>query len=353
MDRSLLRRYTQLRRHRCLLVEAMRAVAFRNMDHLYVTRVALGVSDWTNPSGSDRVSDKMLLDQEMDQTKENRWVLGWASRASWEVYMCLLYAGIEQYRKALRDCPALSFGPLDEWLQRHEELVEHLRAVRHKLLHPSNDTDYLDSLSGIGIAARHAAPDLFLALELLQNQLDDFLEHFRDFLQRSHRVDAAKLSGAEMIAFFRGCVDKLDSFTDASMSAEVQMARRASLNQVEAMEKLLGVGPKSEHTLTGAQSRRVNGLKQAGDDLRLRLPKRPYHKNKDSVQTPVSPQLSVWVLLASFGGQVAQLEERFPSWVLRHRSGFLELFGALPYYLQRITCCNRVSLPCGLPKYDH
>ena len=353
MDRSLLRRYTQLRWHRCLLVESMRAVAFRNMDHLYVTRVALAVSDWTDPDGSDRVSDKMLLDQEMDQTKENRWVLGWASRASWEVYMCLLYAGIEQYRKALRDYPAISFGPLEEWLQCHEELVEHLRAVRHKLLHPLNDSDYFNSLGGIGIAARHAAPDLFLALELLQNQLDNFLEHFRTFLQQSLKEEIAELSGEEMVVFFRGRAEKLDSFTDASMSAEVQTNRRSFLDQVEAMERLLAVSAGSELTLTSAQSRRVNRLEEAEDDLRLRLPKRPYHKSKDSVQTPVVPQLSVWVLLASFGGQVTQFEERFPSWVLRHRSGFLELL------VRSLTISNETLVAivsrfrAVFPKYDY
>lgn len=61
-DRRLLQRYTKLRWHRRLLVEAMRVVAFRNMDHLYVTRVALGVSDWTDPDSSKRVFDKMLLE---------------------------------------------------------------------------------------------------------------------------------------------------------------------------------------------------------------------------------------------------------------------------------------------------
>ena len=50
----------------------MRGVAFRNMDHLYATRIALGIAGWTDPDGSDCVFDKMLLDQEMDQTKENR-----------------------------------------------------------------------------------------------------------------------------------------------------------------------------------------------------------------------------------------------------------------------------------------
>ena len=84
----------------------------------------------------DRVLDKMLLDHGMDPSKENRWVLGWASRASWEIYMCLLFAGIEQYRTVSCKHPEIRFGPIEEFLNRNGTLVEHVGAVRDKLLHP-------------------------------------------------------------------------------------------------------------------------------------------------------------------------------------------------------------------------
>ena len=324
-DRTLLRRYVKLRWHRCLLVEAMRVVAFRNMDHLYVSRVALGVSDWADRDGSDRVFDKMLLNQGMEQNEANRWVLGWASRASWEVYMCLLYAGIEHYRRVTRDHPETRFRPLEEWLDRHNELVEHLRAIRHKLLHPLSEANYLDGLSGIGAAAKRAAPDVFLAIEQLQNQLDDFLEYFRDCLHKSLGDEIAELPGNEMIAHFRARTEKLASSADASTSTRVQTAMRRSVEQLEAMERSLGMEPGSGLALTEAQMQRVRRLDKAVNELDLPLPKRPYRKSRESVQTPVAPQLSGWVLAASFGGQVARLESRFPSRVLRNRGGLLEL----------------------------
>ena len=92
----------------------------------------------------------------MEQTEANRWVLGWSSRASWEVYMCLLYAGIEQYRNVSGEFRDISFEPLEKWLQCHDELIQYLRTVRDKLLHPPNESNYVDSLSGIGMAARKA-----------------------------------------------------------------------------------------------------------------------------------------------------------------------------------------------------
>ena len=73
-------------------------------------------------------------------------------------------------------------SPLEKWLQCHDELIQYLRTVRDKLLHPLNESNYADSLSGIGMAARHVAPDLFLALEQLQNQLDDFLDPLQGIL---------------------------------------------------------------------------------------------------------------------------------------------------------------------------
>ena len=325
IEKRLLRRYTRFRWHRCLLVEAMRVIAFRNMDHMYVTRVALGVSDWADPDTMDRVLDKILLDQGMDLTKEHRWVLGWGSRASWEVYMCMLYAGIEQYGTVSRKHPEFSFGPLDEFLHRNRTLVEHLGAVRDKLLHPLKDADYGDNLRDVGMAARHTAPDLFLALERLNNQLDDFLEHFKNVLDRSLEDEITGLPVEALVAYCRGRAKTLASAAKATASIETQTRTRRSLDELNAIERSVGLDAGCELALTGAQSSRVHLLQQAEEALRLPLPKRPYQKSKESVQTPVAPELAAWMLLSSFGGRVAELEERLPGGVFRHRSGLLEL----------------------------
>ena len=193
VTRNLLRNYTKLWWHRCLPVEAMRSIAFRNRDHFFVTSVRLGVSNRADPEATAYIFDKMLQDQGREQTEEERWVLGWASRASWEVYMCLLYALVEQYKRIRRDHPSVAYQPLDDYLQSHEALVDRLQAVRDKLLHPLKRVDYLDSLSNLGRAARHASDDLYLALEQLQNQLDDFLERLREVLHES--LGACRLLG--------------------------------------------------------------------------------------------------------------------------------------------------------------
>ena len=41
MDNNLFQNYRKLRSHRCVIVEGVRVIAFRNMDHLFTTRVRL------------------------------------------------------------------------------------------------------------------------------------------------------------------------------------------------------------------------------------------------------------------------------------------------------------------------
>ena len=99
VNRTLVGDFEKLRWHRCLVVEAMREIAFRNRDHFYVSSVRLGLSDRTTPEAVTVIFDRMLEDQGEEPTEANRWVLGWAYRASWEVYMCLLYSLVERLRE--------------------------------------------------------------------------------------------------------------------------------------------------------------------------------------------------------------------------------------------------------------
>ena len=83
IDDNLVQNYTKLRFHRCVIVEGVRVIAFRNMDHLSTTRVKLQAMDWGDSEAMARVQNKMLEDQGLDQTEANRWALVWASRAAW------------------------------------------------------------------------------------------------------------------------------------------------------------------------------------------------------------------------------------------------------------------------------
>ena len=227
-------------------------IALRNMDHMYVTRLELGVSDWADPVAFDRVSDKMLLDQGLEPPKPNRFVLGWAGWASWDIYMCLLYAGVEQYETVSAEHPEISFGPLEKFLLVNRNLVEHLRGVRNKLLHPLKSGEYGDSLSGLGVAARHNAPDIFLALERLQNQFDAILEHFRDILKRSLDQEIKGLPVEVLVDYYRGHAKKLESLLKTSASVEERSWAPGSLDVFDAIVKSAGLDAGREVEITSA-----------------------------------------------------------------------------------------------------
>ena len=261
----------------------------------------------------------------MEPTKQNRFVLGWAGWASWDIYMCLLYAGVEQYETVSAEHPEIRFAPLEKMLHDNGNLIEHLRGVRNKLLHPLKHAEYGDSLGGLGIAARYIAPDIFLALERLQSQLDDFLEHFRDIFKRSLDEEIKGLPVEVLVAYCRGHAKKLESLVKKSASVEERTWARVSLDQFDAILKSPGPDAGSEVEITSAQSVRVDRLHQVDEAIGLALPKQPYRKSRDSVQTPIAPQMYAVLLLSGFGGRVAELEKRLPERVFQHRSGLLEL----------------------------
>ena len=63
IDNNLIQNYTKLRVHRCVIVEGVRVIAFRNMDHLYTTRVRSKAMDWAASEAMARVYNRMLEDQ--------------------------------------------------------------------------------------------------------------------------------------------------------------------------------------------------------------------------------------------------------------------------------------------------
>ena len=324
VNRNLLRGYERLRWHRCLLVEAMRVIAFRNRDHLYVTSVRLGVPNRNDSESLKRIFDQMLLDQGREQTEAERHVLGWASRASWEVYMCMLYTLIEDYRRIRQNHPNAAYPPMDDFLQSHRELAQNLKAVRHKLLHPLRTVDYLDSLSDLNFAARHVAPDVFLACEHLQNKLDDCLEHLRDVLQKALEDEVVDLPPDELAIYFHRQQEDLRSRAEqAGNTALIEEMERSDV--MASFNCMIQPQLNRDLAVDDVPLGRVERLEETFKLLTSAVPERPYRKNVDSVQTPVVQILAHWVLRASYGGQVESLREHLRPDVMRHRSGFLEL----------------------------
>ena len=325
VNRSLVGEFEKLRWHRCLVVEAMREIAFRNRDHFYVASVRLGLSDRADSEAVTLIFDKMLEDQEVKPTEANRWVLGWANRGSWEVYMCLLHSLVEDYERMRRTHPSAAFAPLDDFLQLNEELVEELKAVRDKLLHPQSRTDYNSKLGSLGNAARQVAPDLYFALEELQSHLDDFLEQLQGVLQQALGEEVAELPPGEMAVYFQRFMQEVRSLAESTGNTDLLADMDRKSGEMEAHRQVILSHMDKDSSLDDVPLGRIERLEATRSAINLPLPKRPYAKSADSVQTPVVLDLVIWVMAASRGGQVATLEQRLTPSLMEHRGGILEL----------------------------
>ena len=340
IDNNLMQNYTKLRFHRCAIVEGVRVIAFRNMDHLFTTRVRLQAMDWGDTEAMARVRNKMLEDQGLDQTEANRSALIWASRAAWEIYMCLLYAEIEHYRAVSQKHPHIRHEPLDSYLKSHKALIEHLQSIRDLLLHPLKETSYEDSLRQFRIEASKTAPDTFLALEGLQSLLDEFLESFRGALLASLADDTVSQPDAATFEYYRRLKERARVLMDASTgveSVESKEGREKWMDQVEAFDRILDQIQGHDLAPSARQLQRVGRWERIRETLLLPLPKRPYHKSTESVQTQVDDKLAPIMRLATLATASrwpADAGTLLPENVVRNRVKIIELL------VRSISICN-------------
>ena len=237
------------------------------------------------------------------------------------------------WSRTTRECaaghPGAAWQPLDDFLDSHGGLVRNLKAVRDKLLHPLKRSDYQQSFGNLGSAAHRAAPDLYFALEQLQGLLDESLGQLRALLDESLGDEVANLPPGEVASTSQSQGGRV-----ASGALECTSARgHGPKLQMQAHFRSYRL-PARGLLVDDVALGRITCLEEARESLALPLPKQPYHKSADSVQTPVAPNLAVWVVMASFGGQVTALAQRLPANVMQHRSGILELL------VRSLTLCN-------------
>ena len=284
--------------------------------------------DWGDSEAMARVQNKMLEDQGLDQSEANRLAMVWASRAAWEIYMCLLYAEIEHYKAVSRKYPHITYDPLDSYLESHKALIEHLESVRDILLHPLKETSYYDSLRQFGIEASKTAPDTFLALEGLQSLIDEFLEYFRGALFASLDGEIVSQPGAATFEYYRRLKERARALMDASTSVETVEAIRQWLDQLAESEGVLGLTEEPDLAPSVRQLQRVERWERIRGTLLLPLPKPPYHKSTESIQTPVDDKLAPFMYLATQAAASiwpADAEQSLPENAVRHRGQIIEL----------------------------
>ena len=132
-----IKHYRNLQYHRSVILEGVRIIAFRNVDHLGRVMESLGISQATDDRDIEAVYELMFQGQDLDPDLSSRWVMEAATWIPWEMYLCLLSAELESYRRESRRDSALLFDLLEAFFQSNRDTIQHLNTLRDKLLHPA------------------------------------------------------------------------------------------------------------------------------------------------------------------------------------------------------------------------
>ena len=141
LSKRTLRHFLDLRHHRSTLLEGVSSIAFRHINHLMSAMSRLGLNVLTDDQSVERVFDLIYEEQGLSPDRNSRPMTEFINVAPWEMYLCLLYVELEGYRSASSRDPSLAFGPLEELLGRKAAMVEDLKTLRDKMLHPAKRID--------------------------------------------------------------------------------------------------------------------------------------------------------------------------------------------------------------------
>ena len=146
LSKATLRHYLDLRQHRSTLLSGVSMIAMRHMNHLMGAMSRLGLEVLNDDQSVERTLDLIYEEQGMSTNRNSRPMVKFINVFPWEMFLCLLYVELEGYRSASRREHGLVFGPLEELLGQKAAIVEDLRTVRDKVLHPAKRVDLGDAL---------------------------------------------------------------------------------------------------------------------------------------------------------------------------------------------------------------
>ena len=198
MNHALVQRFERLYDHRTRILEGVRAVAFRNVDHLTRSMKRAAIDRFTNSESIIRVQDLMMRDQGQEPTPMRRWLLGCGTFNAWEIYLFLLFAELEAYRAMRSSFPLSS---LDDLIDRNAPVMDALKTLRDKFLHPTKDIPYEDTLNEYFRAVHRYHPHHYVFANDLQALLDQYLRGLKDHLVDALADELARLPDHQLHAF--------------------------------------------------------------------------------------------------------------------------------------------------------
>ena len=184
LPNATLLHYRNLRRHRSTILEGVRRIAVRNINHLTRAMTRLGIRDLGREGDAKVVLDLLFEEQGMGADVNSRPMVDYINMAPWEMYLCLLYVELESYRWASRRNPRLAFGPLEELFDSNSAAIEDLKTVRDKVLHPAKGIELGDALDSFMEAGARVDGHYYKLVFDAQRRLDAYCAWLRASLSR-------------------------------------------------------------------------------------------------------------------------------------------------------------------------
>ena len=175
LTRATLKHFVDLRWHRSTLLEGVSVLAIRHMNHVLGAMSRLGVKRMRDDRTAERVLDLIHQEQGMGADRNSRPMVEFISMIPWEMYLCLLYVELEGYRSASRRERNLVFDPLEHLLEQKPTVLEELKTVRDKVLHPAKSIDLGDALNKFMDSGAVVDGHYYKTVFDLQRRLDMYL----------------------------------------------------------------------------------------------------------------------------------------------------------------------------------
>ena len=257
-----------------------------------------GINRFTDTASIIRVQDAMIRDQGVEPTPTLRWQLEAGTFNVWEIYLCLLLAHVESYRSMTG---FFALPPLDNLLTRNNPVLATLKTLRDKLLHPTKDVRYQDTLALYFREVKQHYPTHFLFAKHLQTLLDQYLRSLRDHLVTMLSDEIARLPDNELAAFL----------SRHELDLRRALARAGSATDKQAIEEFIRDHDQLTHDLKLDPHRRNDplGKKQQTrlsrlHSIKMRLyraaPLPTTHYNSPAaVQLPLHETLSSYIPIPS------------------------------------------------------
>ena len=195
LPNATLRHYRNLRWHRSTILEGIRRLAVRNINHRVRAMIRLGGGELGRQVTAKAVFDRLHEDQGMGTDVNSRQMVDYINTVPWEMYLCLLYVELESYLSASRRDPGLVFRPLEEFLDSKSAAIENLKTVRDKVLHPVKGIELGDALDSFMNAGTHIDGHYLKLVFDAQRRLDEYCAWLRaslEILVAMERANAKK-----------------------------------------------------------------------------------------------------------------------------------------------------------------